>query len=106
MEFSMYQRQAITTAVYHPEFRVIYPVVGLANEAGEALGKVKKVLRRDHTIDAVRERLIDELGDCLWYIAVSANDLDISLDDVAQRNLDKLQDRKARGMIRGDGDNR
>jgi NTP pyrophosphatase (non-canonical NTP hydrolase) len=106
MEFNTYQRQAITTAVYPPDLRVIYPVVGLANEGGEALGKIKKVLRRDHNIAAVRDKLIDELGDCLWYVATAARDLDVELDVVAQRNLDKLADRKARNQIRGYGDER
>jgi NTP pyrophosphatase (non-canonical NTP hydrolase) len=44
------------------------------------------------------------LGDVLWYLAVLAHDLDISLDDIAKYNLDKLQSRKQRGMLKGDGD--
>lgn len=106
MDFNEYQEKALVTKVYPHDQSVVYPIVGLANEAGEALGKIKKVLRRDHSIEKVRDSLINELGDCLWYIAISAHDLGIPLNDVAQRNVDKLADRKERGVIRGDGDDR
>ncbi len=85
-----------------------YPALGLASEAGEVAGKVKKVLR-DHggEFDAEQVAAIkDELGDVLWYIAVLAADLGLTLDDIAASNVDKLRSRMARGMIRGDGDHR
>jgi NTP pyrophosphatase (non-canonical NTP hydrolase) len=50
--------------------------------------------------------LAKELGDVLWYIAVLAYDLGLSLDDIAEMNLKKLTSRKARGTITGRGDNR
>jgi NTP pyrophosphatase (non-canonical NTP hydrolase) len=109
MEFSEYQTKSRVTAQYstigHP---VIYPVLGLANEAGEVAGKIKKVFRdKGGEISAeTREALQSELGDVLWYISQVCTELEISLDEVAESNLAKLLDRQARGKIRGDGDNR
>ena len=109
MNFSDYQRRSRVTAQYptigHP---VIYPVLGLANEAGEVAGKIKKVFRdKGGEISAeTREALQAELGDVLWYISQVCTELEISLDDVAESNLAKLLDRQSRGKIRGDGDNR
>ena len=66
-------------------------VMGLCGEAGECIDIVKKALFQGHNL--VREKLIDELGDTLWYAAQLATGLDISLDDVAQHNVDKLMKR-------------
>ena len=109
MNFSDYQKRSRATAQYpsigHP---VIYPVLGLANEAGEVTGKIKKVFRdKGGEISAeTRSALQAELGDVLWYLAQVCTELDISMDEVAESNLAKLLDRQARGQIRGDGDNR
>lgn len=109
MNFSDYQKRSRVTAQYptigHP---VIYPVLGLANEAGEVAGKIKKVFRdKGGEISAeTRDALQAELGDVLWYISQVCTELEISLDDVAESNLAKLLDRQSRGKIRGDGDNR
>jgi NTP pyrophosphatase (non-canonical NTP hydrolase) len=109
MNFSDYQKLSRRTAGYpsigHP---VIYPVLGLANEAGEVAGKVKKIFRDKGGVigEAEREALKAELGDVLWYIAQVCTELEIPLDEVAEANLAKLLDRQARGKIRGDGDNR
>lgn len=109
MNFSDYQTRSRATAQYpsigHP---VIYPVLGLANEAGEVAGKIKKVFRdKGGEISAeTRSALQAELGDVLWYLAQVCTELDISMDEVAESNLAKLLDRQARGKIRGDGDNR
>jgi NTP pyrophosphatase (non-canonical NTP hydrolase) len=106
MHLNQYQDQAISTAIYPLEHSVVYPVIGLANESGEVLGKLKKVLRGDKSVEDIREALGAELGDCLWYLAVAAYDLGYTLDTLAQANLDKLADRKARKVLRGDGDKR
>jgi len=47
-----------------------------------------------------------ELGDVLWYISALADDLDITLDEIAQTNINKLKSRMKRDKIRGDGDHR
>jgi len=109
MEFSEYQKLSRRTAGYpaigHP---VIYPTLGLTNEAGEVAGKIKKVFRdKDGEVnEETRNALAAELGDVLWYLAQVCTELDLSLDDVAEANLSKLLDRQARGTIRGDGDTR
>lgn len=105
MDFDAYQRDAKTTAIYDPAHRVVYPALGLASEAGEVAGKVKKALRDGGGDMAAASRdIADELGDVLWYLAVLADDLDLSLDQIARRNLDKLRSRAARGRIGGEGD--
>jgi NTP pyrophosphatase (non-canonical NTP hydrolase) len=106
MDLSEYQALAAEFALYPRHFAVTYPMIGMCNEAGEALGKLKKVMRGDKSIDGQRDALLDELGDVLWYIAMAARDLDADLSDVAVRNLRKLGSRKERGVLQGDGDKR
>ncbi len=66
-------------------------VLGLAGEAGECCDIVKKYKYQGHELD--KEKLKDELGDVLWYIAETATGLGISLEEVAEYNLDKLHKR-------------
>jgi NTP pyrophosphatase (non-canonical NTP hydrolase) len=109
MNFNDYQQKSRATAKY-PAIgnAVIYPTLGLVNEAGEVAGKIKKIFRdKDGVIGAAeREALKAELGDVLWYLAQTCTELEISLDEVAESNLTKLLDRQARGKIQGNGDNR
>lgn len=101
-----YQDGAAETAIYTD--KGLYPALGLAGEAGEVAGKVSKVLRDDGGIftDEVKTDLKKELGDVLWFVAAMARDLDFTLEEIAQANLDKLASRKARGVLGGSGDNR
>jgi NTP pyrophosphatase (non-canonical NTP hydrolase) len=87
---------------------IVYPTLGLANEAGEVAGKVKKIFRdRGGTVsEADREALKQELGDVLWYLAQICTELDLTLSEVASTNLTKLLSRLERGQLYGDGDNR
>ena len=107
-DLDMYQKVALTTAIYPREQAIIYPTLGLAGEAGEVANKVKKIIRDGS--DSKDEKLVSEIkaeiGDCLWYIAVLANDFDIKLSDIASANLEKLEKRKEKGTIHGSGDNR
>jgi NTP pyrophosphatase (non-canonical NTP hydrolase) len=87
---------------------IVYPTLGLVNEAGEVAGKIKKIFR-DHDgqiSEADREALKGELGDVLWYLTQICTNLGLTLEEVAEANLDKLFSRLERGVIRGDGDNR
>jgi NTP pyrophosphatase (non-canonical NTP hydrolase) len=113
-EYTMneYQADASKTMIY--KWKVIYPALGLANEAGEVLGKIKKLIR-DHDVtfdgmstipDQKRAEIADELGDVLWYIAALSKDLGITLNEVAAMNHEKLQSRQMRGVIKGSGDKR
>lgn len=106
MNINEYQKQASETAIYQD--KVIYPTLGLAGEAGEIANKVKKILRDNAGVmkEDVRQNLISELGDVLWYIAALATDLKADLSEVANQNIDKLNSRKNRGTIGGSGDNR
>ena len=109
LDFARYQQAAARTgneiAINHP---IVYPTLGLANEAGEVAGKVKKIFRdRGGVItDADREALALELGDVLWYLSELCTRLGIRLEDVAAANIAKITDRAARGVLRGDGDDR
>lgn len=108
MTLNEYQEQAIKTAVYGNGDRVIYPTLGLCGEAGEVSDKVKKVIRDNggaFTAE-LKEQIMLEMSDCLWYCAVLARDLGYSLEEAAQKNLDKLKSRMKRGVISGSGDNR
>jgi NTP pyrophosphatase (non-canonical NTP hydrolase) len=110
MNFSKYQEEARRFAIYKD--KVTYPALGLASEAGEVCGKVKKVLRDTEGISTLinkYDRIAEikaELGDVLWYIANLASDLEIPLEDIAEENISKLQDRMNRNQIKGSGDNR
>jgi len=109
MNFTDYQQKAKATAKYPViGHGVIYPTLGLTNEAGEVAGKIKKVFRdKDGIIsDETREALKAELGDVLWYLSQVATELNLSLDEIAEHNIAKLLDRQARGKIQGEGDNR
>jgi NTP pyrophosphatase (non-canonical NTP hydrolase) len=108
MQLDAYQQAARGTAIYEERHKVIYPALGLASEAGEVAGKVKKALR-DHGggFDAAQvEALKDELGDVLWYVAVLAADLGLSLEAIAAGNIAKLASRQQRRALGGEGDRR
>ncbi|MBQ4265259.1 MAG: GNAT family N-acetyltransferase [Clostridia bacterium] len=75
---------------------LINGVMGLCGEAGEAIDIVKKHLAQGHDLD--RNALIKELGDVAWYLAETAYALDVSLEEVFQRNIDKLKARYPQGF--------
>ena len=107
-DLDMYQKVALTTAIYPREQAIIYPTLGLTGEAGEVANKVKKIIRDGSNFKD--EKLVSEIkaeiGDCLWYIAVLASDFDIKLSDIASSNLEKLANRKKNNTIHGSGDTR
>jgi NTP pyrophosphatase (non-canonical NTP hydrolase) len=110
MTLEEYQKQALTTVLSSDnEFRdLLHWVLGINGEAGEIAEKVKKIIRdKDGKVsDADKAELAKEVGDVLWYLAVFAHHLGVPLEEIAQQNLDKLQSRKARGVLGGSGDNR
>ncbi|MCK5416007.1 nucleoside triphosphate pyrophosphohydrolase family protein [Candidatus Parcubacteria bacterium] len=109
MTLNEYQEQAKKTALYpNVGKNIIYPTLGLTGEAGEIANKVKKIMRDDNGImtDEKKKEIGKELGDVLWYVAQIARELDVSLDEVANNNLEKLFSRLERGTIQGSGDNR
>ena len=109
MNFDEYQNLASSTAIYPKKYETIYPALGLCGEAGEVAEKVKKSIRDGldfYEKKRFKESLTKELGDVLWYISALANDLEISLNDIAEQNIEKLASRKKRNMIGGSGDDR
>jgi NTP pyrophosphatase (non-canonical NTP hydrolase) len=112
-DFEQYQLNTAKTAIYPDAgegtlIAVNYVTIGLANESGEVLGKVKKAWRDDDRkiTDERREMILDEAGDVLWYLARVADELGVSLQQIADRNLEKLFGRLERGTLGGSGENR
>ncbi|PJE75981.1 hypothetical protein COV04_01905 [Candidatus Uhrbacteria bacterium CG10_big_fil_rev_8_21_14_0_10_48_11] len=109
MTFSEYQKESRATAIYPPCGKAyVYPVLGLASEAGEVVQVVKKIIRDQNgeVDDGGKRKLSGELGDVLWYVAQVATEFDLNLDEIASANMTKLNSRMARGVIGGSGDNR
>ena len=93
-----YQRNAMRTAsgisTSCPENLLLQGVMGMSGESGEALDIVKKIMFQGHELnEATKEHLIRELGDVLWYVATTAEALDVPLETVMQVNVDKLRAR-------------
>ena len=94
MELSEYQKKSLETVNYpHVGGNFVYPALGLAGESGEMLNQVKKILRDDNNIITSdrRERIGNEMGDLLWYMAQLATELGLDLDTVAEENLVKTK---------------
>ena len=72
---------------------LIVPLLGLAGETGELLSEYKKHLRDGSAHLLFKDRVAEELGDLLWYVANVAAKFDLKLEDIAQGNLKKTKDR-------------
>ena len=105
MTLREYQQWTNTTAFYPPE-RTEYPLLGLAEEAGEVLGKYKKFIRDDTDPQKLKDDIAKELGDVMWYVAQVAETFNLDLEYICQGNVEKLESRVARGVISGSGDDR
>ncbi len=113
MTFNDYQKLALTTAYTDPKYKdtlmdkTIW-AMGVAGEAGEVVEKWKKIVAYKEGLvsDEDKAELAKELGDVVWYIAVMAHSLGLSFDEIMENNVEKLKSRKARGVIKGQGDNR
>ena len=108
-DFNTYQTESRKTwdtiPMNHP---IVYPTIGLINEAGEVAGKIKKIFRdQNGQITAEdRQSLKSELGDVLWYLTQICTELDLTLGEVAETNIAKIFSRQERDKLGGDGDNR
>lgn len=122
MTLNEYQRRAMTTCMPSCD-NFAYMFLNLVGEVGELASKVAKHIRKENAmIDCnhlliteqgsnvlTAQEIIDlrkEAGDCLWQLAGLCKVMGWSLEEVACENLDKLADRKARGVIDSSGDNR
>ena len=97
MDFNKYQELAMRTASNaSKEDMILNGVMGLCGEAGECIEIVKKHKFHGHALD--REHLIDEVSDCLWYLAAISVGLDIELEEIAKHNINKLKKRYPNGF--------
>ena len=104
-----YQTKAAETAIFPKEKALEYLTLGLTGEAGEIANKVKKLIRDGADVEGYNDKLVqiaNELGDVLWYCAGLAEELEMNLGHIMEKNLEKLADRKKRGALSGSGDNR
>ena len=106
MTINEYQQLAMTTLNKEMSKKdmLINGVMGLCGESGEAIDIVKKHLAQGHELD--REKLIKELGDIAWYLAEMATVLDVSLEEVLERNIEKLKKRYPEGFDKNKSINR
>lgn len=115
MTFEDYQKQAITTELMERDVELsanspalVAKILGLVGKMGEVAEKFKKIIRDKNGVisDDDRTEIRKELGDVLWYVSALTDYLGLSLNEIAESNLTKVFDRRARGKARGSGDNR
>ena len=108
MTLDQYQEEALKTAIYPEDKKIIYPTLGLTGEAGEVAEKVKKVIRDNNQefTDEKKRQIALEISDVLWYCAALSHDLGYTLGEIGQMNVDKLASRQQRNKIGGSGDER
>ena len=110
MDFVEYQEKSKKTdkGTIIKDSSIAYYTLGLCDESGEVAGKIKK-LYRDYDgklTEEYKKEIAKELGDVMWYLAQLCSRLNLTLEEVAQMNIDKLASRLERGHITGNGDNR
>lgn len=111
MDFDEYEKLARRTAalIDAPVETQLYDLgLGVAGETGELAEKLKKLIRDDGGVlsDEKREAMKREIGDVLWYLSQLSRVLGFNFSETAEANIKKLEDRAARGVIGGSGDNR
>ena len=104
-----YQDFTDTLAVYPREqnqeviISAMYCALGLTGEAGEVAEKIKK-WHRDGEINL--QDLSKEIGDVLWYLTALSSAVGLDIQSCLEINMNKLRSRQARGVLKGNGDNR
>lgn len=111
MDFDEYEKLARRTALVSDENRELqlYDLgLGVAGESGELAEKLKKMIRDDggQLTDERKEMMKKEIGDILWYLSQLSRVLGFKFSEAADANIKKLEDRVARGVLQGSGDNR
>lgn len=103
-----YQCEAMRTAIWPAGKGLDYLAPALAAEGGEVAGEWAKAVRDDGGVVTPdrRLKLLKEAGDTLWMVAAITKELGVTLEEVAQMNLDKLADRARRGVLAGSGNDR
>lgn len=103
--FQEYQNEVTKLSIYPGQRKggsqnllaLAYTILELNGEAGEIANKLKKYIRKGAV--ANEDVLADELGDVLWAAGALANELNMTLEDIAKRNLEKLWKRKEADTI-------
>lgn len=105
-EFQNLSAQYIPTVECIPP--LAYATMSLTGEAGEVAEKVKRIYRGDDKAQAASydDEIVKELGDVLWCVAAACTALNIPMEYAARKSLQKMEDRRKRGMLKGSGDNR
>jgi len=104
MQINDYQTQALSFRL--PSADHMYALLNLTSEVGELNGHIAKGIRDEVPQQTIGVNIAKELGDILWCVAAVCADMGLTLEDIAQGNLDKLTKRKATGTIKGSGDSR
>jgi NTP pyrophosphatase (non-canonical NTP hydrolase) len=102
MELNDYQELAVDMKLLTADMD--YLLLGLVGEVGEFYSPIAKAIRDDTEIED--NLLKKELGDILWFIATISAELGLTLNEIAEANIKKLQSRKLRGTIGGSGNDR
>lgn len=98
MEFKDYQKEADKTIqkyIADEKINEFIPFLGIIGEAGSVLTELKKKLRDGEGYSSFRDKLKEELGDVLWYVSTIATQNKLSLEEIAEVNIKKIQDRFA-----------
>jgi NTP pyrophosphatase (non-canonical NTP hydrolase) len=92
-----YQEKAAQFSAYDEEHAIEYLTLGLVGEAGEVANEVKRMYRQGGFSDD--EKVVDELGDVMWYLGQLAAVLGYSIEDIQNANIAKLNARHGRTVI-------
>lgn len=97
-ELNDYQRFAGVTANadLDEKLNIATLALGVSGESGEVADHIKKWIGHNHDLD--KNKMLKELGDVLWYVAVLSNALGFSLQEVAEANIAKLMARYPHGF--------
>ncbi len=96
MEFNEYQelaKKTIQPTNSEDKLSEIVPFLGIIGEIGSVVTQLKIKFRDGNAYVAFKEKLGEELGDVLWYLATIATQNDLKLEEVAEKNLLKIHDR-------------
>ena len=98
MDFTEYQKLAMRTKPegMEPFDALACGGLGIAGEAGEVADEVKKILFHHHVLD--KDKVAKELGDVLWYIGLVADAIEVPMEEIARRNIEKLKARYPEGF--------
>lgn len=98
LTINQYQEGALRTMkpIDDKSMELLNGVMGLNGEAGECIDLMKKHFFQGHDLN--KEKMVEELGDVAWYLAVSAHALGMTLEEILQMNLDKLRARYPEGF--------